>query len=86
MHLLPALILWLDVMTSASFPAGRIRAISYIIGFTMTYGLWIHLCFYMNGFWVYPFLGVMSPLQRISFIAGASASAIGLYFISMFFT
>lgn len=58
---------------------------SFLVGFFPTllvsaaYGVWVMIIAQVGGFWVYPFMSVMSNQARVAFFAGAAVFIAFLY-------
>jgi len=64
MHLLPFLVLYTDFMAfSRDFTRSNLHILT-VAGYSLAYTVWVHVCYYYNGYWAYPMLGLMTPLHR----------------------
>merc|ERR1719312_862930 len=48
---------------------------------TLSYLVWVHVIHHLGGFWVYPVLGVLSPVARIIFMAFCCLLGFFLYIL-----
>ncbi|KAI4478648.1 PREDICTED: androgen-induced gene 1 protein-like isoform X1 [Polistes canadensis] len=58
----------------------RSHALSGLIGFTLTYLVWVHVIYYKNGIWVYPVMEVLTPAMRLVFFGILLIFTLLLYF------
>ncbi|KAI9593577.1 FAR-17a/AIG1-like protein [Syncephalis fuscata] len=83
-HLFPCLLVYTELYVyNPSFKYNYRHLLSLLL-FVPAYGTWLQLCFYMNGFWVYPFLGQLGHLQRLAFYFISAIIASGFYLLTVY--
>ncbi|KAI9595573.1 FAR-17a/AIG1-like protein [Syncephalis fuscata] len=65
-HLLPAIALWIEFLAYSNNFKHSIKHIYVIYSFALLYGIWLQVCYYYNGFWPYPFFGLMDHHHRLA--------------------
>ncbi|KAJ1968609.1 hypothetical protein H4R34_006250 [Dimargaris verticillata] len=79
LHLFPAvfqLVSFVRVRPALS-PSKRQVYCMLVVG--VLYGAWMHFVHHMNGFWPYPFLALMSDMQRYGFVGFALGLLLSVY-------
>ncbi|CAD6566640.1 MAG: hypothetical protein TREMPRED_002876 [Tremellales sp. Tagirdzhanova-0007] len=89
MHAVPALVLLLGksfhttvpryfffVERRYTRPSSTVGAASLAVSFGTVYSLWVEYCATINGRFPYPFLNVMSPVQRVAMYVGSTIGAL----------
>jgi hypothetical protein len=49
--------------------------------FAAVYGVWLQICYTMNGFWAYPFFAILSNYQRLMLYTASGLTACGFYML-----
>ncbi|KAJ1981431.1 hypothetical protein H4R35_000729 [Dimargaris xerosporica] len=65
-------------------PSKRQVGCMLVVG--VLYGAWMHLVYHMNGFWPYPFLALLSDMQRYGFIVFALGLLLSVYAVTFYAT
>ncbi|XP_015173749.1 PREDICTED: androgen-induced gene 1 protein-like isoform X2 [Polistes dominula] len=58
----------------------RSHSLFGLVGFTLTYLVWLHVIYYKNGIWVYPVMEVLTPTMRLVFFGILLIFTLLLYF------
>ena len=78
-HFFPFLLLFTEFLCYAHYFTRSTRHQVVVVGFSLSYAVWMHICYEMNGYWAYPMLGWMTEWQRIGFIVASAGLALGMY-------
>jgi hypothetical protein len=78
-HLFPFLAVATELFVyTPEFKASQVHVVVLSV-LSVVYGVWAHVCFYMNGYWIYPFLTHLSDEYRIGFFVVGSVLGVVAY-------
>ncbi|CEP15021.1 hypothetical protein [Parasitella parasitica] len=78
-HLFPAVFLWVDFLAfDIDFKRSNAH-VGVIYGFAVFYFCWAWICYQVNGFWAYPFLGELSTSMRAAFFVASGVLCWAMY-------
>lgn len=80
MHTNIMIFMVLEAFVSFRKYPSRKTGISILSVFLLSYVAWLHVIYYLSGFWVYPFLSVIGWPARICFYLASYALGIAMYF------
>jgi len=83
LHFLPAVALWLELLTTIKLHRVSRKHIYIIAGFSVAYMLWAEYCYIQNGYYVYPFLQIIDYRIKTFLTLATIVVAVIVYVISV---
>lgn len=83
LHFLPAVALWMELLTTVKLHRISRKHIYIIALFSICYMFWAEYCYSRNGYYVYPILSMLDVKGKVVLTAATTTVAIFVYVISV---
>lgn len=83
LHFLPAVALWLELLTTVKLHKLSRKHIYIIAGFSILYMFWAEYCYVQNGYYVYPVLSLLDYRGKVFLTVATICIATLIYVVSV---
>ena len=83
LHFLPAVALWLELLTTVKLHKMSWKHIYMIVIFSVAYMLWAEYCYLQNGYYVYPILSMLDYKGKVILAFASMGIAVLIYVMSV---